>query len=375
MRRVLVNAATLRHGGALQVAKWFIERSLDGSPIDYSYLVSPAVAEALREDVLAHPQLTVVERSPARSLRARHVLRHQVGRQRPDVVYSVFGPAYVEMPTAHVMGMAQAWLIPSARAALNRPASSLVRWCRRELRYRYYLHWFRMADRWIAEADWYRKALATECRFSAERISVVPNGFNDEVFGSTEPHGPRFPGPDEEWVAVYVAHGYEHKNHSVIPDLLVALRDGAPQIKLRVVLTLDAASAAILYKKARQLGVDGAISNVGIVKPSGLPALYSQADLALVPTLLEVSSACYPEAFRMGLPVITSDLPFARESCGDAAIYCDPRSPKSIAAAVKAVVSSSLKPQDLRAAGLRRARLMTSPELRFKMIEEILLAG
>ena len=40
-----------------------------------------------------------------------------------------------------------------------------------------------------------------------------------------------------------------------------------------------------------------------------------------MPTLLETSSATYPEAMAMGLPIVTTDLDFARDVCGPAARY------------------------------------------------------
>ena len=40
-----------------------------------------------------------------------------------------------------------------------------------------------------------------------------------------------------------------------------------------------------------------------------------------MPTLLECFTATYPEAMRMEVPIVTTDLEFARGLCGDAACY------------------------------------------------------
>ena len=60
---------------------------------------------------------------------------------------------------------------------------------------------------------------------------------------------------------------------------------------------------------------------VGKTDVSECPHLYNQADIMFMPTLLECFSATYPEAMRMGVPIVTTDLEFARGLCGDAACY------------------------------------------------------
>jgi glycosyltransferase involved in cell wall biosynthesis len=50
----------------------------------------------------------------------------------------------------------------------------------------------------------------------------------------------------------------------------------------------------------------------------------------LFPTLLESLSATYLEAMQLDLPILTSNLDFAHEICGPAALYFDPWSVQSI---------------------------------------------
>ena len=52
--------------------------------------------------------------------------------------------------------------------------------------------------------------------------------------------------------------------------------------------------------------------------------LYKQADIMFQPTLLESFTATYPEAMRMEVPIVTSDLEFAHGLCGNAAVYYSP---------------------------------------------------
>ena len=50
----------------------------------------------------------------------------------------------------------------------------------------------------------------------------------------------------------------------------------------------------------------------------------------ILPTLLESFSATYIEAMFHGKTILTSDLDFARDVCGEAAFYFDPLNPQSI---------------------------------------------
>jgi glycosyltransferase involved in cell wall biosynthesis len=51
---------------------------------------------------------------------------------------------------------------------------------------------------------------------------------------------------------------------------------------------------------------------------------YRHSSALILPTLLESFTATYLEAMQFDCPVLTSDLDFAREVCGEAAIYFDP---------------------------------------------------
>lgn len=64
-------------------------------------------------------------------------------------------------------------------------------------------------------------------------------------------------------------------------------------------------------------------------------------DALLMPSLLESFSGTYLEAMHFGLPILTSDLDFAREVCHDAALYFDPWDTASIRDAILRVKNES----------------------------------
>jgi len=69
---------------------------------------------------------------------------------------------------------------------------------------------------------------------------------------------------------------------------------------------------------------------VGRQELDNLANWYAHCHALLLPTLLESFSAMYVEAMAYGSAILTSDLDFAHEICGDAALYFDPFSTESI---------------------------------------------
>jgi glycosyltransferase involved in cell wall biosynthesis len=59
---------------------------------------------------------------------------------------------------------------------------------------------------------------------------------------------------------------------------------------------------------------------------------------------------------RFGAPILTSDLDFAREVCGEAAEYFDPWSPRSIAEAIGRVLSDPGRAEALVSRGRERLK-------------------
>ncbi len=85
----------------------------------------------------------------------------------------------------------------------------------------------------------------------------------------------------------------------------------------------------------------GEADTLGRVGDEGLTDLLHSASCVVVPSFDEGLSLPVIEALRVGVPVVASDIPAHRELIGTGDFLCDPRSPRSIARAVKRVRGSS----------------------------------
>ena len=128
---------------------------------------------------------------------------------------------------------------------------------------------------------------------------------------------------------------YTHKNLEAIVETFDRYREQLHDVVVVLTISPDQGPrAAALLRKIEQRGLSRNLVNVGPLDQSELAAYYGCCRGLLLPTLLESFSATYLEAMRFGVPILTSDLDFARGVCGDAALYFDPRDPGCIRDAI-----------------------------------------
>lgn len=128
---------------------------------------------------------------------------------------------------------------------------------------------------------------------------------------------------------------YPHKNLEGILDMFQTYRQDLRGVVVFLTMTSAQHSGARrLLARIDRLGLSDHIVNVGPIEQCEIPACFRACDALLFPTLMESFSATYLEAMSLGLPILTSDLDFARDVCGPAALYFDPWSATSMKQAV-----------------------------------------
>jgi glycosyltransferase involved in cell wall biosynthesis len=106
---------------------------------------------------------------------------------------------------------------------------------------------------------------------------------------------------------------------------------------------------------AIKLHVGDRVAFPGYVPDADLPALYSAADLFVLPSLYEGFGLPVLEAMACGTPVACSGTTALPEVAAGAAALFDPEDPADIAAVLRAVLADAELRADLRERGLRRA--------------------
>lgn len=169
---------------------------------------------------------------------------------------------------------------------------------------------------------WLGEALAER----GQQVQVLP-------FVAALPDRAANAGTSPVWDFVYVADGEAHKNHAA---LLAAWELLAHEgIRPRLALTLgerDTALAQRMASTSERLGLQ--IFNLGHLPHEEVVALYASARALVFPSDTESFGLPLIEAAHMGLPILAAELDYVRDVCTPVQTF-DPRSPVSIARAVK----------------------------------------
>ena len=202
------------------------------------------------------------------------------------------------------------------------------------------------ADEVIIASQFTRSELIRHFPGYAGKLRIISNSINTCLFYHDEER-PKVDGP----YALFVGNLKPHKNLGAGVHALDCCGD--PGLRLVVA---GASSGFITGMGGELLKYqnDARVVFVGIPDDRELRRLYSHAECLVFPSLYEGFGYPALEAMACGCPVICSDIPALRETCGNAALFCDPRSPETFAEAILRVRSDSVLRQKLLSNGTER---------------------
>jgi glycosyltransferase involved in cell wall biosynthesis len=197
----------------------------------------------------------------------------------------------------------------------------------------------------------------------SSKFHVIPYGtmlerFQDEGSSSTEQRNGTVR-------LLHISHYADHKNVGVLFKSLEELRvHGITNVVLSTTADVeDTRYAVSLYRVSdRALLSKPYISErvrlLGDVPYEQVAKVYRGHDIFIFPSLAESYGHPLVEAMASGLPVIAANLAYARELCGDAALYFDPFSAYDLARQISRLVADPMLRNELRQRGWSRARQM-----------------
>lgn len=188
------------------------------------------------------------------------------------------------------------------------------------------------------------------------RIALMPNAVSRKALAGRAESPPAQLAPLAGRFALFcLTRYYPHKNLELLCDLFE--QHGGRLREVAVVLTIapnQHPGAQRLIRRIESPTLRPHFLNVGPLPPEDLAAWYTYTNGLILPTLLESFSGTYLEAMRFRRPILTSDFDFAREVCGDAAIYFDPRDPADMCEAIERLRDDAALRDGLIEAGRRQ---------------------
>lgn len=343
MATFLINASNLKNGGGLQVArsicngvgKYEQHRFLVvlSSYINDTGMSSIRNARLYRYDIQQNLKTVLLGRD--------NFLDNLVHQENVDAVLTIFGPSLWRPCVPHLCGFARAQLLLK-----DSPYYRHLSWKERIV-YKIWAWGFRRSSKTFYTENKYISEMLPRLTKGA-KVYTVTNYYN-QVFDQPEQWQRNVKLPMFEGVTMLtVSSTASHKNLKIMIPVSEYLERQHSDFHFRFVLTCQPEALNVPEYLKRHFVF------VGKVDVAECPNLYEQADIMFMPTLLECFTATYPEAMRMEVPIVTTDLEFARGLCGDAACYYSAIDAAAAAEAIYKVATDKDYAQQLTEAGKKQ---------------------
>lgn len=333
---ILINCSNLKVGGGLQVADSLCGQLYRFPQHQFVVVLSTNLVPTV-ERIKGYPNVEVIKYDISNTFRnvvlGRDAFLDQlVEEKRVDVVLTVFGPARWCPRVPHLSGFAMPFLVMPespffSKLSVRKRVEQKV-WC--GLR-----KWGfgRYSDYLWTENPFISARLTS--LYPSKKIYTVGNYYH-QIFDEPQKWRKTHTLPPFHGVTcLSVASPYLHKNFEIIPAIIRLLKEKKPNFKFRFAVTFSYEESNMSISK----DIRDNIVFIGKVDVTEVPYLYEQSDVMFMPTLLECFTATYPEAMRMEVPIVTTDLEFARGLCGEAACYYSAVDAKAAAEAIYRVAT------------------------------------
>lgn len=364
---LIINTTTLSGTGVTQVAVSFIYECIAFTENTYHIFLSQVVSKEI--DINDFPdnfhfyQFDGHPLYGIKGISIRKRLRQLESIIKPDVVFSVFGPACWTPKSKHITGFANSYYVyPESPFFKIIPLKDSFRIRLMKLAHRFFLR--RNGKYFICETEDMSERLSTFLKVKKDNIFTVSNTYNKyfETYqrGALSPLLPK--ATNKEYRFISLASFDIHKNLTILNKVIPLLIKQNIEIDIKFVLTID----PIIYEKNFSDEAKTKIINLGRIDVKQCPQLYSECNALFLPTLIESFSANYPEAMKMEIPIITSDYSFARSICEDAALYFNALDPEDIVKKILQIVNDKFVANQLISSGKIRLLEFGNAKIRAK---------
>jgi len=319
---ILINAANLHNGGAIQVALSFLNELKNLDTSKYSLLVSSSIHKELLGLNFPSQKFNSYVVHDAIGIYSLFDIKYQQFLQKYFKVFTIFGPIYSWFRINNsISGFAQPWII-YPNNELNKSYSIYLKLF---LKIKFKLQWFffKRNEILVVELNHVQDRLIELYNFS--NTYVVNNCVSSIFFNKKYWEEIKFKRPDFDIVIGVPSRDYPHKNLDILPEVSEILSNFY-KMSLKFVVTLNEKEWNLKSRKFRQT-----VANAGPLLVIQCPHFYKMLDGVILPSLLECFSATPIEAISLSKPVFVSDKLFNRQSCEEHAVYFNPQDSADIA--------------------------------------------
>lgn len=330
--KIIINLSTITVGGAIQVAISFIENVSKQNPRRFVFLLPEKMLGQLEQKTIKKLSIYTFKKSPAKSPSTQHKIRKIILQIKPKLIFTLFGPAYVNFNCPHICGMANGWITHAKREHFHLIKSLKKRLTMKLLTFYKQKH-YKHANYWHTESQIAKRGAVERFKIDPDRITVIPNEVGSFYLPYLDEPALKTNLKEKAQInALCFGSAYVHKNLAIIiPTLLELKKRGINNIHFHVTLPKKNPIYIDLLASAQKNQLENHIHNHGPIPVAQGPELYKKMDLLFFPTLLESYSVTPLEAMTMGIPALISNIPAHTDLFDEEVFFFDPLSPQNIA--------------------------------------------
>ena len=329
--KILIDSSIVSKGGGVQVALSIIENIAADKDFEVVCVVNTEIDKQLSlsaRNNIKHYYIENIEPIYKKFSQGKRISLIEK-KHNPDFVFVVFGPAYWKPKATTLQGFALGKMlyekelnVDVKEKILNFIKKKIFQWTHSYL---------------LVETELVKTKLANYLGYSQEEIFVIGNSYSPNFKKNVLANEGLITKQKNIFQILVPGSYYPHKNlEQIILSLVEIKMSSILKNKIKILFTIPESSPdwKNLLNLAKQHQVDEFIATVGFVPNSRFAELYLQSNAIICASLVESSTAVFPEAFLANRPLLVSDRPFATELCEDAALYFNPLDEKSIANAI-----------------------------------------
>lgn len=373
--RLMIDASLQSVGGGVQVAVNFINNILNDKFIDdLLIIVSPQVDEQIDVNLKPKTNYYVFPNSSSFfKFKQGKELSELEKKFKPDLVFIVFGPSYWKPKAKSIQGFALPLMV-YGETVNKLHANNLMKKLRINLLH--FLRKFQIRNNFdyvVVETNTFKSLVKSKFNIDENKIFVVENSFNNK-FNMNEDL--KLINKKNKYDFFVPTAYYPHKNLERLVDVAYILKEKySLYITFNFLLAKDSSAWSKIFTLAEHKNVQEYFNTYGPVRNNVISEIYKKNDCVILPTIAEVSSAVYPETFISKKLLFTSDLDFARELCGDAAVFFNPFSPEDVANKIFNVLNDlPLQEQLLKSSENQLLNQYISPEEKWEKQKKLILS-
>jgi hypothetical protein len=308
-KTILINASNILAGGAKTYLEWFLYHKKE-----FNFNLKFLINRSIKTNLYNSKDIFYTNLSPSKSLLTRKKILILEKKINPDLIFTLFGPAYVNFKKTHLMGVGDGWVFENKfKIFLQVYKKNFIEILKKKIEIIYKRYYFKKADFYFTESKNLKNKVINAYNIDESKIYVVKNLDPSTVYPfknqkKSKKLKKKFIGYKNFKYVLYLTNYRKHKNFEYIFELYKELKKNN-QINVKFILTLKDEEFIKLQKKYGVKKKDSAyFVNLGPINFYDIKNIYNYVDITILPSFIETFSSNIIESITNNKVILLSDI-------------------------------------------------------------------